>query len=160
MREVQGYGNGLRWRDFPASAMRVAPAQRQEFLETREQLDSDLRVADWEMRRLEYDSSRYRAQVEIEYTWMLDSRGIVHTTVARQWWSRHGDRWIIDREVRVRGAPMPGVAEPARRRTNGTPSRTEGRTDGTPSGKEGRTNGTPSGTEGRTGAVNADPASK
>jgi hypothetical protein len=127
VRDIQGYGNGLRWRDFPASALRVAPAQRSEFLETREQLDSDLRVADWEMKRLEYDSTRYRAQVEVEYTWLLDSRGIVHTTVTRQWWSRHGDRWIIDREVRVRGDSMPGVAEPARRRPRGPSSGTDRR---------------------------------
>jgi len=116
VRDIQGYGNGLRWRDFPAAALRVAPARREIFLEQREQLDSDLRVADWDMKRLEYDATRYRAQVQMEYTWLLDSRGIVHTTTVRQWWSRHGDRWLLDREVRVRGVPMPGIPEPAKRR--------------------------------------------
>ena len=116
VRDVHGYGNGLRWRDFPAAALRVLPARRSAFLEQREKLDEDLRIADWEMRRLEYDESRNRAVVQVEYTWLLDSHGIVHTTVSRQWWSRHGDRWIIRREVRVRGEPMPGLAEPRRTR--------------------------------------------
>jgi hypothetical protein len=115
LRDVRGYGNGLRWRDFPAAALRVAPARRDAFLEQREQLDEDLRIADWELTRLSYDDSGHRAQVHVEYTWLLDSRGVVHTTVTRQWWTRHGDRWLIDREVRVRGEPMPGLAEPARR---------------------------------------------
>jgi hypothetical protein len=120
VRDVRAYGNGLRWRDFPSAATHVAPARRSDFLEQRETLDEDLRIADWEMTRLEYDPTRYRAQVHVEYTWLLDSRGIVHTTVTRQWWSRHGDRWLLDREVRVRGEPMPGLAEPppTRKRRN------------------------------------------
>lgn len=113
---MRGYGNGLRWRDFPAAALRVSPARRTAFLEQREKLDDDLRIADWEMTRLEYDDTRNRAMVQVEYTWLLDSHGIVHKTISRQWWSRHGDRWLIRREVRVRGEPMPGLAEPRPRR--------------------------------------------
>lgn len=112
VRDVRGYGEGLRWRDFPTAALRVMPARREQFLDQREKLDEDLRVVDWEMTRLEYESSNNRARVQIEYRWLLDSRGIVHTTVTRQSWSRHGDRWMLRREVRVRGEPMPGVPEP------------------------------------------------
>jgi hypothetical protein len=116
VRDVRGYGNALRWRDFAAAALAIAPAHRADFLDQREQLDEDLRVADWEMTRMEYEDDRHRAEVQIEYTWLLDSSGVVHTTVTRQSWSRHGDRWLLDREVRVRGEPMPGVAEPGRKR--------------------------------------------
>jgi len=115
VRDVRGFSNGLRWRDFPTAALRVSPARRSAFLDQREQLDDDLRIADWEMTRLEYDDRRHRAEVHVEYTWMLDSSGIVHKTVTRQSWSRHGDRWLIEREVRLRGDEMPGVAEPGRR---------------------------------------------
>jgi hypothetical protein len=111
VKDVRGYSNGLRWRDFPSAALRVAPRRRADFLDQREQLDADLRIADWEMIRLEYDDSNDRAEVSVEYTWLLDSRGIVHTTVTRQWWGRHGDRWLLEREVRVRGEPMPGVPD-------------------------------------------------
>ncbi|HTE53137.1 MAG TPA: hypothetical protein VK698_19925 [Kofleriaceae bacterium] len=114
VKEVRGYNNGLRWRDFSASAMRVAPAARSDFLDRRDRLDEDLRIADWEMTRFEYDESRFRAVVQVEYRWLLDSRGIVHTTVARQFWARHGNTWLLDHEERLRGDPMPGVSEPTR----------------------------------------------
>jgi hypothetical protein len=80
------------------------------------------------MTRFEYDDSRFRAVVQVEYTWLLDSRGIVHTTVARQFWARHGDRWLLDREERLRGDPMPGVAERRPRRRGGpaAPTSNEG----------------------------------
>jgi hypothetical protein len=112
--DVRGYGEGMRWRDFNASALRVKPAHRTAFMDTREQLADDLRVADWELKRMTYSDDRNRAEVHIEWTWWLDSRGIVHTTVSRQVWSRHGKNWILDREVRLRGDAMPGMAEPGR----------------------------------------------
>ena len=114
--DVRGYSDGMRWRDFNASALRLKPAEWTDFMDRREQLDEDLRIADWEMKRLTYSDDRNRAEVHIEWTWLLDSRGIVHTTVTRQAWSRHGKNWILDREVRLRGEPMPGVAEPKRAR--------------------------------------------
>ena len=114
--DVRGYSDGMRWRDFNASALRLKPAERTDFMDRREQLDEDLRIADWELKRLTYSDDRNRAEVHIEWTWLLDSRGIVHTTVTRQAWSRHGKNWILDREVRLRGEPMPGVAEPKRAR--------------------------------------------
>ena len=119
---MRGYNNGIRWRDFSAAALRVAPPERTEFLDRRDKLDEDLRIADWEMTRLEYDDSRHRAVVQVEYTWLLDSRGIVHKTVARQFWARHGDKWLLDREERLRGDPMPGVAERRPRRRSEDPA--------------------------------------
>jgi hypothetical protein len=110
--DIRGYGEGVRWRDFNAAALRITPAQREGFMEARERLGEDLRVADWEMRRLTYDDSRNRAEVHVEWTWLLDSRGIVHKTVTRQAWTRHGKHWILQREERMRGEPMPGVREP------------------------------------------------
>lgn len=114
--DVRGYGDGMRWGDFNSAALRLRPPVRSDFMDQREQLAEDLRIADWEMRRLTYSDDRNRAEVHIEWTWLLDSRGIVHTTVTRQAWSRHGKSWILDREVRLRGEPMPGVAEPKRAR--------------------------------------------
>lgn len=111
VKDVRGYSDGVRWRDFERAALRIQPARRSEFMDQREDLDDDLRVADWDMKRLKYDKTKNRAVVEIKWTWLLDSRGIVHTTVTRQNWSLHGKRWLLDREIRVRGEPMPGVAE-------------------------------------------------
>jgi hypothetical protein len=120
--DVRGYGDGMRWGDFNSAALRLRPAQRSGFMDQREQLAEDLRIADWEMRRMTYSDDRNRAEVHIEWTWLLDSRGIVHTTVTRQAWSRHGKSWILDREERLRGDPMPGVVEPKRLRRPAAPS--------------------------------------
>ena len=114
--DLRGYGDGIRWRDFNAAALRVLPAQREAFMDGMEQLEDDLRVADWELRRLTYDRSRNHAEVHIEWTWLLDSRGIVHHTVSRQLWARHGKQWILHREERLRGDRMPGMPEPRKRR--------------------------------------------
>lgn len=116
VRDLRGYGDGIRWRDFNAAALRVPPAQREDFMDDKEQLEDDLRVADWELRRLTYDGTRNHAEVHIEWTWLLDSRGIVHNTISRQMWSRHGKQWIMHREERLRGDRMPGMAEPRKRR--------------------------------------------
>lgn len=110
--DLRGYGDGIRWRDFNAAALRVPPAKREDFMDDHEQLEDDLRVADWELRRLQYDSTRNHAEVHVEWTWMLDSRGIVHNTVSRQLWSRFGKQWIMMGEERLRGDRMPGMAEP------------------------------------------------
>jgi hypothetical protein len=114
--DIRGYGDGLRWRDFNAAALRIVPDHRPAFMDHCEQLAEDLRIADWEMRRMTYSDDRNRAEVHVEWTWLLDSRGIVHTTVTRQEWARHGKQWILHREERLRGEPMPGVAEPKRPR--------------------------------------------
>ena len=121
--DVRGYGDGLRWRDFNAAALRIKPAHRTAFMDGHEQLADDLRVADWEMKRMTYSDDRNRAEVHIEWTWLLDSRGIVHTTVSRQAWSRHGKHWILDREERLRGEPMPGMAEVTKRPRRGHPAK-------------------------------------
>ena len=121
--DIRGYSDGVRWQDFNAAALRVTPARREAFLETREQLAEDLRIADWEMRRMTYDDGRNRAEVHVEWTWLLDSRGIVHTTVTRQRWTRRGKRWILEHEERLRGDPMPGVAEPKKRRRQSAEAR-------------------------------------
>ena len=123
--DLRGYGDGLRWNDFNASALRVPPAKREAFMDDHEQLEDDLRVADWELRRLQYDSTRNHAEVHIEWTWLLDSRGIVHKTVSRQMWSRYGKQWIMVGEVRLRGDRMPGMAEPKKRRRKTPESKPE-----------------------------------
>ena len=119
--DLRGYGDGIRWRDFNAAALRVPPAKREAFMDDHEQLEDDLRVADWELRRLQYDTTRNHAEVHIEWTWLLDSRGIVHNTISRQLWSRYGKQWIMMREERLRGDRMPGMAEPRKKRRRKTP---------------------------------------
>ena len=113
MDEVRGYGEGLRWRRPVEAAMRVPTREREDFLSEREELDDDLRIADWEVERVDWLAPGQRAKVRVTYTWMLDSRGLVFTTVADQRWELRGKAWLMVAEERRRGEPMPGLAEPS-----------------------------------------------
>jgi hypothetical protein len=110
--QVRRYNEGLKWRRYPAAAVHIAPAERNAFLDERADLDDDLRIDLWELKRVGYTPGADRAQVRVEYTWHLDSRGIVHKTTSRQRWERHGDHWLVVDERRVRGEEMPGLPEP------------------------------------------------
>jgi hypothetical protein len=110
--ELRGYHEGLRWRRYDDSALRIAPREREAFLDEREELDEDLRIDDWELLRLRFRDDRERARVDVRFTWHLDSRGIVHKSVVRQEWERRGDLWILAAEVQLRGEAMPGVDQP------------------------------------------------
>lgn len=116
--DLRNYGDGVRWNDFARASLNLHPDNRPAFMDSREQVAEDLRISDWEMKRLTYSEGRNKAVVQVEWKWHLDSRGIVHTTVTEQKWTRHGKRWILDQERRLKGDPMPGVAEPAETEAN------------------------------------------
>ena len=57
-----------------------------------------------------------RADIQVKLTWYKDSQGTVHETWAAQRWELQGSAWRIVGEERVRGVPMPGLAEAGRPR--------------------------------------------
>jgi hypothetical protein len=103
------YNDGLRWQRFDDSASRLPAAQRDDFLDERDQLHEDLRISDYEVIRVRYDGKQRRAKVQIKYTWYLESRGVVHETHAVQTWQRGDTIWILRNERFLRGEPMPGL---------------------------------------------------
>jgi hypothetical protein len=109
MESVTTYNEGVRWERFTAAAAVVPPAEREEFLDEREELARDLRITDYEVVRVA--SKGDRAEIQIKLTWYLDTRGTVHDTWVRQRWERHGPAWRVVDERRVRGEAMPGLAE-------------------------------------------------
>jgi hypothetical protein len=112
--ELRGYHEGLRWAQHGSAAVRIPPLEREDFLAERAEL-SDLRIDEYEILRVTFADQRRRARADVSFTWHLDSRGIVHTTVTRQDWERVGKAWWLTGEVRLHGEPMPGVAEPDER---------------------------------------------
>lgn len=113
MDSVRGYHDGLRWQRYPTAASMIPPAERDLFLDERDEIADDLRISEYEVMRLSVDDAQDRAVLRVRYTWHLDSKGIVHDTTAEQTWERFGKRWLLVEEARVRGEPMPGVPEPA-----------------------------------------------
>lgn len=113
--DVRAYNEGVRWEKLPQAAVRIHPSEREAFLDEREQLQEELRIDDFEITRLKMaGKDDETANVQIKWTWHMDSLGIVHTTTSKQEWRRFGDRWIMLGEAHVWGVLMPGVPEEAK----------------------------------------------
>jgi hypothetical protein len=106
---VRTYHEGVRWQRFPAAASRIPADQREDFVEERDRLAEDLQVSDYEVVRVSSRGER-RAEVQVKYTWYLDSEGVVRKTHAVEEWERHGKIWLLVAERHLRGDPMPGLA--------------------------------------------------
>src|SRR5262245_53891231 len=98
---VRLYNEGVRWERLSNAGARVPAAERDDFLDEREELAENLKITDWELERV-YEKAG-RAQVRIKYTWYLDDQGTVHETHAAQDWERHGKAWLLVDEHRTRG---------------------------------------------------------
>ncbi len=106
---VRSYNEDLRWQRLPGAASKIPPAQRVAFLDEREALEEDLRIDDWEVKRVRWSKDKVKAAVHVRFTWHSDRRGIVRNTTALQRWERHGKRWFMAEEHHLRGHDMPGL---------------------------------------------------
>ncbi|MCP4447262.1 MAG: hypothetical protein GY811_18225 [Myxococcales bacterium] len=112
MSDIRSYNEGLRWDKLPQSAIHIPPAERDAFLDEREQLQDELRIDDFDITRLKTEGeTQGRANVQIRWIWHMDRVGIVKKTTSEQRWKRQGKRWLMIEEVFVRGDEMPGLAE-------------------------------------------------
>jgi hypothetical protein len=113
MDDIRGFNQGIRWHKHPQAALRIPPKEREDFLDEREDLEEDLRIADFEIQRVRYNNKRTKASVNVKWEWLLDSRGVLHKSTTKQNWQLYGKRWLMVKEKLVRGEPMPGVPDPA-----------------------------------------------
>ena len=110
--DIRAYNEGIRWQKYPQSAVRILPEERDAFLDIREDLEEELRIDDFEITRMKmHGKDKEMANVQVKWTWHMDREGIVHTTTTGQKWKRYGKRWMMLKEVVVRGDEMPGVKE-------------------------------------------------
>jgi len=112
MGAVRGYNDDVRWQRPTHAAAFIPPAERDDFVDEREELSEDLRIDDYELSRVRMDRAGNRAEVQVKYTWHRDSKGLVHDTTTLQKWERRGKLWQLTEETRLRGEEMPGVPEP------------------------------------------------
>lgn len=108
---IRQFNDGIRWGRFAAAASAIAPADRSRFVDEMDERASDLKITDYEVVRVDARGAR-AASVHIKLSWYKASRGTVHETHATQTWERHGKAWRMVDETRLRGAEMPGLAEP------------------------------------------------
>ena len=70
-----------------------------------------MKITDYEVVKVDARGER-EAQVQVKMSWYKSSEGTVHETHALQTWERHGKLWWMVDETRLRGAEMPGLADP------------------------------------------------
>jgi hypothetical protein len=109
---VRMFNDGVRWERFAAAATAVPPRDRSQFVEDMDQRAGDLKITDYEVVRLDPHGER-EARVQVKLSWYKASEGTVHETHAVQTWERHGKTWWMVDEIRLRGAQMPGLPDPA-----------------------------------------------
>ena len=107
---VRQYNQAVRWERFEMAAARLPAKQRDDFLDRRDQLSDELRISHIEVVRVRHDKTGRRANVQVKYTWHLDSRGVVHTTHTVQRWERPSSSWQVLAERHLRGEPLPHIA--------------------------------------------------
>jgi hypothetical protein len=88
----------------------LPPAERSAFVDEWDARSSDLKIADYEI--VDLVARGDLAQVQVKISWYGEREGTLHDTHARQIWRRAGKIWLLTDEVRMRGAAMPGLAEP------------------------------------------------
>ena len=113
---VRRYNEGVRWGRYTVAAASVPVSERNQFIDDMDARADDVKITDYEIVNVAARSSR-EAKVRIKLSWYLASKGTVHETHADQTWERKGRQWFMVEEARVRGAEMPGLAEPVERRT-------------------------------------------
>ncbi|MGE3457248.1 MAG: hypothetical protein AB7O24_19195 [Kofleriaceae bacterium] len=108
---IRTFNDGIRWQRFANAATRIPLAQRSQFVDEMDQRAEDLRITDYEIVRVDTRGPR-EAKVHVKVSWYLDSEGTLRETHAMQTWERQGKVWLMVDELRVRGAQMPGLADP------------------------------------------------
>lgn len=108
---VRLFNDGVRWERFTAAAAALPPRDRGQFVDDMDQRSGDVKITEYEIVRVDPRGER-EARVQIKLSWYKASEGTVHETHAVQTWERHGRAWWMVDEARLRGAPMPGLAEP------------------------------------------------
>lgn len=108
---IRGYNDGVRWQRFEVAATRVPARERSKFVEEMDERAEDLRITEYDVVKVDRTSERV-AKVQIKVSWYKDTEGTLRHTHAVQTWERHGKVWLMVDESRMRGAEMPGLAEP------------------------------------------------
>ena len=108
---IRQFNEGVRWERFAVAASSIPPPQRSQFVDDMDERATDLKITDYEVVRVD-PRGRTEASVHIKLSWYKASEGTVRETHALQTWERHGKAWWMVDESRLRGAEMPGLAEP------------------------------------------------
>jgi hypothetical protein len=109
---AQEYNDGVRWGQIDQAVQHIPSDRRARFVEQHNALEDELEIADCEMVHLEIDSKHEKGTARVEYVWSLKRRGLVEKTATDQVWVRKNGDWLMEKETRVKGAPLTLFDEP------------------------------------------------
>lgn len=108
---ITAYNDSVRWERFETAAAAIPVRERTQFVDDMDERAHEVKITEYDIVRVDPHGER-EAKVQIKMSWYKNSEGTVHETYAMQTWEQRGKAWLMVEETRVRGAEMPGLAEP------------------------------------------------
>jgi hypothetical protein len=101
------YTDAMRWQQWDQASNHLAPERRKEFLARHDELPDRIDVTDVEItRRITAPDGRV-ATVVVALSWLDKADPVVKKTVLEQRWELRGSSWVLGKERRLRGDPLP-----------------------------------------------------
>jgi hypothetical protein len=101
------YNEGVQWNKVDQSAGYLPREERKAFVERMAALEDELEISNAEMVQLDVDKKHDKATARMTYEWSLKRHGLVEKTATEQTWKEKDGKWVMVREVRLRGSPLP-----------------------------------------------------
>ena len=110
---ARSYNEGVQWGKIDQSAKYLPVDERKPFVERMAALEDELEISNAEMVSLDLDKKHDKATWRMSYEWSLKRHGLVEKTTTEQIWREKQSKWVMTREVRLRGSPLPLFKERA-----------------------------------------------
>ena len=108
---ITAFNDSVRWERFETASDAIPLKERTQFIDDMDERAHEVKITEYDIVRVE-PHGQHEAKVQIKMSWYKSSEGTVHETYAKQTWEQRGKSWMMVEETRVRGAEMPGLAEP------------------------------------------------
>jgi hypothetical protein len=105
--------DAMRWQQWDQASNYVAPEARKAYLESHERLADQIDVTDVEVTRRVAAPDNMTTTVVVALSWLAKNDPVLKKTVLEQRWELRRGSWLIGKERRLRGDPLP---DPPRRR--------------------------------------------
>jgi hypothetical protein len=128
------YNEGVQWNKVDQSAAYLPREERKAFVERMAALEDELEISNAEMVQLDVDKKHDKATARMTYEWSLKRHGLVEKTATEQTWKERDGKWVMVREIRLRGSPLPLFKE--RAEVGGEVDAEVDKNEGSPSQKE------------------------
>ena len=104
--EVNHFNDAVRWGQYYRAARWIQQDSRAEWLSTKSDWGTELRVAEYEVVDTEIADDGRSAQVRVVISWYRMSELEVQTSVLSQRWERDGREWTLASEETIEGTPL------------------------------------------------------